>query len=180
MVVDTYTVYVGVYPSVAAAMADYETVKALHLERGLIDDYDAAVLERSAEHKTKIIRKHETPAKSGGGFGAGLGLAAGLAVAIFPFAAVGGGLLLATTAGGTVIGAVAGHAAAGMSRHDLKELGEYLDDGEAGLVVVAKGELGEQVELALHKTAEKVISRELKVDHAAIHQSVRAAAQPAG
>src|SRR5215207_4999839 len=58
-----------------------------------------------------------------------------LAVALFPFAAVGGGLLAGTTAGGAILGAVAGHAAAGMSRHDLKELGEHLDAGQAGLVV---------------------------------------------
>ena len=37
---------------------------------------------------------------------------------------------------GGVLGAVAGHAAAGMSRDDLKELGEQLDAGEAGLIVV--------------------------------------------
>jgi hypothetical protein len=36
--------------------------------------------------------------------------------------------VLGTTAGGAILGAVAGHAAAGMSRHDLKELGEQLDD----------------------------------------------------
>ena len=34
--------------------------------------------------------------------------------------------------GGAVLGAVAGHAAAGMSRKDLKELGEELDEGQAG------------------------------------------------
>ena len=36
-----------------------------------------------------------------------------------------------------MIGFVAGHAAAGMSRRDLKEIGEHLDPGQAGLVVVA-------------------------------------------
>ena len=78
--------------------------------------------------------------------GGALGLATGLVVALFPAAAIGGGLLAATTAGGAAIGAVAGHAAAGMSRSDLKELGEHLDKGQAGLVVVAVSDLGTDIE----------------------------------
>ena len=62
--------------------------------------------------------------------GGGVGLATGLVIALFPAAAIGGGLLAGTTAGGAVLGAVAGHAAAGMSRDDLKELGEELDAGK--------------------------------------------------
>jgi hypothetical protein len=82
----------------------------------------------------------------GGVLGGGVGLATGLVVALFPFAAIGGGLLAATTAGGAVLGSLAGHAAAGMSRRDLKELGEHLDAGEAGLVVVAVSDMGAKVE----------------------------------
>ena len=66
----------------------------------------------------------------------GVGLATGLVVVLFPLAAIGGGLVALTTGGGAVLGAIAGHASAGMSRHDLKELGEHLDAGQAGLVVV--------------------------------------------
>src|SRR3954451_6425983 len=130
-------VFVGVYDSVADAEADYELVKDLHSEAGLIDAYDAAVVERREDGKTKIVKKHETPTRAGGVLGGGVGLATGLVVALFPLAAIGGGLLVGTTAGGAILGAVAGHAAAGMSRHDLKELGEHLDKGQAGLVVVA-------------------------------------------
>ena len=141
---DTFMAYVGVYDSVAAAEADYDTVKALHVEAGLIDAYDAAVIERREGGKTKIVKKHETPTRVGGVLGGGVGLATGLVVALFPFAAIGGGLLAATTAGGAVLGSVAGHAAAGMSRDDLKELGEHLDAGQAGLVVVAVVRHGRQ------------------------------------
>ena len=74
--------------------------------------------------------------------GAGIGLATGLVVALFPFAAVGAGLLVGTTAGGAILGSLSRHAAAGMSRHDLKELGEHLDAGQAGLVVVAVSDMG--------------------------------------
>ena len=174
MAVDTFMAYVGVYPDVAAADADYELVKDLHTEAGLIDAYDAAVIERRADGKVKITRKHETPTRVGGVLGGGVGLATGLVVALFPFAGIGAGLLAATTAGGAVLGAVAGHAAAGMSRGDLKELGEHLDAGQAGLVVVAVSDMGAKVERAMRR-AEKLEARQLKADNAEIEADARSA-----
>jgi uncharacterized membrane protein len=178
MAVDTLMVYVGVYGSVADAKADYEVVKDLHTEAHMIDAYDAAVLERREGGKTKIVAKHETPTRVGGVLGGGVGLATGLVVALFPFAAVGGGLLLGTTAGGAILGAVAGHAAAGMSRHDLKELGEHLDAGQAGLVVVAVSDMGAKVERAM-KRAEKLQQKQLKADTAEIERDASSAAETA-
>ena len=142
MAVDTFLTYVGVYDNAADADADYEAIKDLHTKAGLIDAYDAAVIEHRADGKVKVTKKHETPTRVGGVLGGGVGLATGLVVALFPFAAIGGGLLAVTTGGGAVLGALAGHAAAGMSRKDLKELGEHLDAGQAGLVVVAVAEYG--------------------------------------
>src|SRR6476661_1113301 len=167
MAIDTFMVYVGVYPSVAAAEADYDLVKDLHTKAGLIDAYDAAVIQRRDDGKVKIVKKHETPTRVGGVLGGGVGLATGLVVALFPFAAIGGGLLATTTAGGAILGAVAGHAAAGMSRHDLKELGEQLDTGEAGLVVVAVSDMGAKVQRAM-KRAEKLEEKQLKADTEAL------------
>src|SRR3954468_9537303 len=136
MAIDTFFLFSGVYPDTQSAIDDYDAIHALHTEVNLIDAYDAAIIQRREDGKVKIVKKHETPTRVGGVLGAGVGLATGLVVALFPFAAIGGGLLAATGVGGTVLGAVAGHAAAGMSRDDLKELGEYLDAGQAGLVVV--------------------------------------------
>src|SRR5690348_9290369 len=163
MAVDTFIAYVGAHDNVSDADADYALVKDLHTKENLIDSYDAAVIQRRADGKVKITKKHETPTRAGGVLGGGVGLATGLVVALFPFAAIGGGLLLATTAGGAVLGAVAGHAAAGMSRRDLKELGEHLDAGQAGLVVVAVSDMGAKVEKAMRR-AEKLETRQLKVD----------------
>jgi uncharacterized membrane protein len=163
MPIDTLMVYVGVYGDVADAEADYQLVKDLHTEADLIDAYDAAVIERRDGGKTKIVKKHETPTRVGGVLGGGVGLATGVVVALFPFAAVGGGLLAGTTAGGAILGAVAGHAAAGMSRHDLKELGEHLDAGQAGLVVVAVADMGAKVEQAM-KRAAKLEQKQIEAD----------------
>jgi len=178
MPIDTLLVCVGVYDDVADAEADYQLVKDLHTEAGLIDAYDAAVIERREGGKTKIVKKHETPTRVGGVLGGGVGLATGVVVALFPFAAVGGGLLAGTTAGGAILGAVAGHAAAGMSRHDLKELGEHLDAGQAGLVVVAVADMGAKVEQAMTRAAKLEQKRieadlaELERDAASVEQKV--------
>src|SRR5688500_19065154 len=136
MAFDTFTVLVGVYPDLESAEADYDLVKELHNKAGLMDAYDAAVIHRREDGKVKITRKHETPTRAGGVLGGGAGLATGLVVALFPFAAVGGGLLAATSAGGAILGALAGHAAAGMSRNERKEVGESLAEVQAVLMVV--------------------------------------------
>jgi len=174
MAVDTFIAYVGVYDNVSDADADYDLVKDLHSKAGLIDSYDAAVVERRAGGKVKITKKHETPTRVGGVLGGGIGLATGLVVALFPFAAIGGGLIALTTAGGAVLGAVAGHAAAGMSRHDLKELGEHLDAGQAGLVVVGVSDMGSKIEHAMKK-AKKVEAKQLKADNAEIEADAKSA-----
>jgi uncharacterized membrane protein len=174
MAIDTLLVYVGVYDGVADAQADYDLVKDLHREAGLIDAYDAAVIERRDGGKTKIVSKHETPTRVGGVLGGGVGLATGLVCVLFPFAAVGGGLLLGTTAGGAILGALAGHAAAGMSRGDLKELGEHLDAGQAGLIVVGVSDMGAKIERAM-KRADKIETKELKADMAELERDAAAA-----
>ena len=172
MPVDTFIAYSGVYANVEAALADYDAVHALHTEAGLIDAYDAAVVERKTDGKVKIVKKHETPTRVGGVLGGGVGLATGLVIALFPAAAIGGGLLLATGGGGAVLGALAGHAAAGMSRNDLKELGEGLDSGQAGLVVVAISDMESKVKAAM-KRAEKVQTKKLKADQKAIEADAK-------
>jgi uncharacterized membrane protein len=179
MAIDTLIAFVGVYDDVKDAEADYKLVHELHTEANLIDAYDAAVIERRDDGKVKIVKKHETPTRVGGVLGGGIGLATGLVVALFPFAAVGGGLLLGTTAGGAILGSVAGHAAAGMSRKDLKELGEQLDEGTAGLIVVGVSDMEAKVERAM-KRAEKLERKEIKADNDAIARDAEeAGAAPA-
>jgi uncharacterized membrane protein len=161
--IDTLLVYCGVYGNVDDALADYDAIKDLHTEADLIDAYDAAVIERDQKGKVKIAKKHETPTRVGGVLGGGIGLATGLVIVLFPAAAIGGGLLLGTTGAGALLGALAGHAAAGMSRGDLKELGESLDEGEAGLVVVAVSDMEAKVRSAM-KRARKLEEKRLKAD----------------
>ena len=174
MAVDTFMAYVGVYSSVDDAEADYDAVHDLHTREGLLDAYDAAVIERTDHGKVKIVKKHETPTRVGAVGGGTVGLATGLVVALFPAAAIGGGLLAATTGGGAALGALAGHAAAGMSRKDLKELGENLDAGQAGLVVIGVSDMGAKIE-GVMTTADKVEEKKLEADTAEIQKDAEAA-----
>ena len=174
MAIDTFLVFVGVYANDKDAEADYKLVHDLHVKAGLIDAYDAAVISRRDDGKVKITKKHETPTRVGGVLGGGAGLATGLVVALFPFAAIGGGLLAATTAGGAILGAVAGHAAAGMSRQDLKDLGESLDAGEAGLIVVGVTDMEARIEQSMRR-AEKLQKKQLKADAEALERDAKEA-----
>jgi uncharacterized membrane protein len=167
MAIDTFFAYVGVYSDLDDAKSDYDAVKLLHTEADLIDAYDAAIIERKDNGKVKIVKKHETPTRVGGVGGGTVGLATGLVIALFPAAALGAGLLAVTTGAGAALGALAGHASAGMSRKDLKELGEQLDDGQAGLVVVAVSDMGAKVEAAMTK-ADKLQEKQLNADTAEI------------
>jgi len=174
MAIDTFFAYCGVYSDPADALADYELVKELHTKANLIDAYDAAVIERDKKGKVKIVKKHETPTRVGGVLGGGVGLATGLVIALFPAAAIGGGLLLGTTGAGALLGSLAGHAAAGMSRGDLKDLGESLDEGEAGLVVVAVSDMEAKVRATM-KRARKVEEKQLKADQKQLEADASAA-----
>jgi uncharacterized membrane protein len=173
MAIDTYFAFIGAYSDVDDALADYDAVKALHTEAGLIDAYDAAVVEHRDDGKVKIVKKHETPTRVGGVLGGGVGLATGLVIALFPAAAIGTGLIAGTAAGGAILGAVAGHAAAGMSRKDLKEAGEGLDEGTAGLVVVGISDMESKIEHAMKK-AQKIEAKQLKADEKEIEKDAEA------
>jgi len=160
---DTYMFYAGVYPDVDTAEQDYQAVKDLYYQTNIIDTFDAAVVGKKESGKVKIYKKHEQPTRHGGWVGAGWGLATGLVVALFPAAAIGGGLLAGTTAAGAGLGAIAGHVSGGMSRSDLKDLGETLDAGEAALVVAAASDMASKVQAAMTR-AEKIDGKQVQVD----------------
>ena len=179
MPIDTLVAYIGIYDDVEDALTDYATIKDLHSEEGVMDAFDAAVLERKDDGKVKIAKKHETPTRAGGVAGGGLGLAAGLVIALFPAAAIGTGLLAGATAGGAALGAWAGHAAAGMSRHDLKELGEQLDEGQAALILVGVSDMQAKIDRAMAH-AKKKEQKAIKADRKQAEKEAEEAAKAEG
>jgi uncharacterized membrane protein len=152
---DTLYVIAAAYDDADAAVADYEAVKALYREVKTSHDFDAAVVAKDEEGNVRIVKKHEQPTRHGAAVGLGWGLAIGVTAALFPPVGIG---LATAGAGGAAIGAVAGHASGGMSRADLKELGETLDAGQAGLVVVYETNLADQVAANI-KAANRLVSK---------------------
>jgi uncharacterized membrane protein len=171
---DTYMLFGAVYTSQDAAQLDYDAVKALYYEWNLMDTFDAAIVSKRKDGKVKIVKKHEQPTRQGAWRGAGIGLAAGAVIALFPAAAIGSGLLAGTTGAGAAMGAIAGHVSMGMSRSDLKEVGEELDEGETGLIVVAATDVAGRVEQAV-KNASKLIQAQVKANEDALIDEIRQA-----
>jgi len=153
---DSLYVIAAAYDDVDAAVSDYEGVKALYHEIRTSHDFDAAVIAKDAGGEVRIVRKHEQPARRGAAVGRGGGLAVGAPAVLFPPVGIG---IVAAGATGAAIGGVAGHVSGGMSRSDLKDLGETLDAGSAGLVAVYEFDLADQV-AAIIKAANRAVSRE--------------------
>ena len=173
MAMDTFVVFAASYDTLGAAEADYYAVRELYQASGLIGTYDAAVITRDATGKISIVA-HEQPTRRGAWQGLGIGLAGGALLALFPAIGRGAGLLVGGT-GGAGFGALAGHVAAGLRRADLKDLGELLDDGHSGLVVVAAGDHGDRVEQAISHPS-GLTRKQLTADEAALAREIDAAA----
>jgi uncharacterized membrane protein len=155
---DTLFLAAASYSNVDDAVADYEAVKMLYHEVQASHDFDAAVIARDEHGKVRIVKKHEQPTRHGAAHGLGWGLAAGAVAALFPAVGIVGALAVGGGAG-AAIGAVSGHVSGGMRRHDLKELGEVLDEGEAGLIVAYATNMADQVAANI-KAANRMVSKE--------------------
>ena len=153
--------YAGEYESVEDAKADLETLKELHREH-LVGTYDAAVVTKNEEGKVKIVDKIEKPTQHGGWAGMAVGAAMGL---ICPPGLLVGGLL------GAGAGALIGHLEGGMSRSDVKEVGEMLDDSEAALIVVGEATIERAVDDAT-KRAKKELKKEIRADAREMERAV--------
>jgi uncharacterized membrane protein len=160
---DSTFVVVGTYAGEGDAQADYEVVKALHAE-GVVGGFDAAVITKDDKGKVHV-NKDETSTRKGAWGGAGVGALIGL---VFAPAVIG------TAAVGAAVGAFGGHLAKGMSRSEMKEIGDLLNEGEAALVVIGDWRLEERIE-ELMSNAERREAKELRdVDKAETEQQLGA------
>ena len=178
MALDTFLVIANTYDNVDDAVADYEAVLDVWKTTDLGDTFDAAVVTHNDDGQVKIVRRHEQPTIQGSELGLGVGLAVGALAALFPAIGIGAGLLVGA-AGGAGLGALAGHVAGGMSRGDLKDLGELLDDGQSGLLVVAAQDSEARIDEAVTR-GKKAVKKQLRADEkdleAAVDEAVEEAA----
>jgi uncharacterized membrane protein len=162
---DPVFIFVGTYPNQAAARNDYDEVKDLHTA-GAVGTYDAAVVTKDQAGRVHVD-KDEMATRHGAWGGAAAGALVGI---LFPPAIIGTAIV------GAAVGGVSGHLWRGMSRSDVRELGDVIDDGQAALLIVAES----TVEQAINKAglkAEKQVSKELDVSSKDIDKAVREAAK---
>ena len=153
----------GAYASVEDAKADYEVVKELH-DAKVIGGFDAAVITKDDDGKVRV-NKDETSTRTGIWGGLGVGALVGI---LFPPS------LIASAAVGAAAGGFGGHLWKGMSRSDMKELGEMLDEGQAALVVIGDWRLEERIDELL-RHAERREAKELRaLDRADTEQQISA------
>src|SRR6476660_85216 len=162
---DGVFLFIGTYPSEAAARADYDVVKDLH-SAGAVGTYDASVVTKDDAGKVHV-NKDEMATRHGAWGGAAAGAVVGI---LFPPAVIGTALV------GAAVGGVSGHLWRGMSRADVKEFGELIDTGQAALVIVGQSTLQDAIDKAELK-ADKRVARQLDVSAKDVDAAVQEAAK---
>ena len=162
---DGVFIYIGTYPDETAARDDYDIVKDLHAE-GAVGTYDASVITKDDDGKVHV-NKDETATRHGAWGGAAVGAVIGI---LFPPSLIGTAIV------GAGVGGVGGHLWKGMSRSDVKEFGELIDDGEAALLIVGESKVAAAIDKADLK-AEKHVAKELDVSSKDIDAAVEEAAK---
>jgi uncharacterized membrane protein len=165
---DGVFIFIGTYLDEASAQVDYSVVKELHAQ-GAVGTYDAAVVTKDENGKVHE-NKDEMATRHGGWGGAAVGAAIGI---LFPPA------ILGAAAVGGAVGGVSGHLWRGMSRADVKELGDVIDTGQAALVVVGESTMEAALEKAGLK-AEKQVAKDLDVSPKDIDKAIQEAASELG
>jgi len=157
---DTLIVMAAAYQDVADAEADYGAVKALYDEVVSSHDFDAAVLARDENGEVKVVMKHAQSTRHSAAHGRGWGLAIGAACAIFAPVGLLGGPAVGGGAGAT-IGAVTGHVKSRIDDEDLAALGDVLDQGQAGLIVVYEVNMADRIAANMKSVNTVAVSRRI-------------------
>jgi uncharacterized membrane protein len=141
---DTLYVLAASYDDVEDALAEYEAIKVAYAHVGSSRRFDATVLEKDDKGKVDIVKRHDEQTRHDTSSGFGWGLATGAVAALFPAVGILGALAVGGGAG-AALGRLAGHASRTISRDELKTLGDVLDEGQAGLVVVYTADMTDRV-----------------------------------
>ena len=157
--------YAAVYDDIADAEADYEAVFELH-DAGAIGTFDSAVIRKEDDGKVRVT-KTEKPTQHGALTGAAVGALVGL---VFPPAIIGSAIV------GAGAGGLTGHLSGGMSRGDLKDLGDELEAGTAAVIVFGESRIEEQLDKALTR-AKKITEKQIDADADELKREIDAAAK---
>jgi uncharacterized membrane protein len=162
---DGMILYAAQYDALDPAKEDFADIKELHKEK-FVGFYDAALFTKKDDGKVKIIDTDE----SGRARGTVIGLVAGGVLGlIFP-------PTLLLTGMGAGAGALLGHLTTGMPRGDIKELGDMLDAGQAGIILIGETTMEEGFD-RLAKRATKVAKKQVDASAADVKKAADEAAE---
>jgi uncharacterized membrane protein len=142
---DSISIYVGTYDDGDAANADHIAVRNLYAD-SIAQTCDTAVITKDAAGKI-----HVHAAETGAAVGALISL-------LYP------PIMIGTAVAGEAAAGFVAHLWHGMSRDDLKGLGESLDAGAASLVVISNSAFAQEVAGALNGDDYEVMTLDM-VDH---------------
>jgi uncharacterized membrane protein len=157
--------YAATYDDLDDAEADYEAVFDLHA-LGAIGTFDSALIRKDEDGKVHVT-KTEKPTQHGAWTGAGVGALVGI---IFPPAILGSAIV------GAGAGGLIGHLRGGISRGDLKELGDELGDATAAVIVIGESKIEEELEKAITRS-NKLIEKQIDADADELKREIDAAAK---
>lgn len=139
----TYVAYVAAYDNKDDAVADFDTLKEAGLRH-----ITAALVTKDDKGRVHVHEKTYAGKVAGA-----VGIVGGAVIgAIFPPAGV--AILTDAVVGGAALGTI-GHFAGGLSRHNLKELGALLDEGDAAVIAVAEDAVATDVDKTMSHAAKK-------------------------
>ena len=166
-----YVAIVAQYADEKTAVADFDSIHVHFKQVGKNAAFDVAVIVRDLDGKVTIRKRDDELEQGGAGKGISMGIAGGLAIALFPAVALGGALLVGGGAGAG-IDAIARHISGRSSADSLKAMSETLNAGSAGLVIVVVPTHASEM-LALLTHASTVTQKDLAVDEKQLENDVQ-------
>lgn len=161
----TMFLYVAAYADETAANEDFELLKELNKE-GWVGTYDAGVVSKDSEGKLTVKRHTDSTGK---GLRRGLAVGAVLGI-VFPPSVLVSGLV------GMGAGAAIGHNLNEVSKDDLHDVGELLENNESAIVVLGESKVEDKVR-QLTKKAVKEYQKEFNSDVADYNKALDEAAK---
>lgn len=143
-------IYLAGYNSTADARADFKVLKDLKAE-GSIEGFDAALVFKGEDGKVHVRKREKGTPRA---VWTGLGIGAVLGVVLPP------SIPVSAAMNGTARGLMT-YFRRGMSRADIKDLGEALEEGEAALIILSESPLEETLDVELAR-ADRSLERRVQ------------------
>ena len=165
------TVAVATYNDKTSADQDFDVIRGAKA-KGQLDHTAIAFIEKDANGKLKIDRHNSTAKHLAWGGGV---LGGALTVISAPLGIVFLGPLAVSAGAWAGVGGLVGHFHHAIPKDSARTMGDLLEDGQYGLVVVAVNPAGTNIEALLDNAVDKVVSVDVDDPEGALAQAFETA-----